>query len=219
MPSAIHNVRSSFILDDFLKARKLTIDAVTKVASEVFVGMTEKDGDQIIDKVLKEMGHEKKWHPNKFRIGENTVKSFRDKSVEGVTLKEDDIFFIDVGPVWDNYEGDYGDTFVIGHNEEFHKIKEACKVVFNKTKEVWQKESLSGVKLYNFAQNCAESLGYKLNNRMKGHRIGDFPHHVFYRGGMLETEEVPCDNLWVLEIHLISNTHKYGSFFEDILKK
>ncbi len=42
-------------------------------------------------------------------------------------------------------------------------------------------------------------MGYKLNNNMKGHRVGDFPHHVFYKGGLNETEEVPCENLWILE--------------------
>ena len=52
---------------------------------------------------------------------------------------------------------------------------------------------------------------------MKGHRIGDFPHHIHYRGGLCETEKVPLDNLWILEIHIISQCGSYGAFYEDII--
>lgn len=219
MDSLIHNVGSSFNLEKFLIARKLTIQAVKEISNRSFIGMSEIDGNKIINEVLEEMGAQKKWHPNKFRIGKNTTKSFREESDESVVLLEDDLFFIDIGPVWDGHEGDYGETFTVGSHDEYAKACLACKDVFEKTAHEWRNKNLTGIKLYKFANEYAESLGYTLNKAMKGHRLGDFPHHLFYKGGMLETEDTPCDNLWVLEIHLISKDKTFGSFFEDVLRK
>lgn len=217
--SGIHEVRDRFNLETFLEARKLTIGAVKEIQSRVFTGMTEKDGDEIIDEILKELGITKKWHPNKFRIGRNTTKSFRDQSEEGMTLQEIDIFFVDIGPVWSDHEGDYGETFIVGDSDKYLDISNACKKVFEKTERKWREEDLSGAELYRFAKIYADELGYELNDRMKGHRIGDFPHHLCYRGGLSDINETPSDHLWVLEIHLVSRDNKYGAFFEDILRK
>jgi Xaa-Pro aminopeptidase len=215
----IHQVRDTFSLAKFLRARELTKSVVEEVQGKVFVGMSEADGHQFIDQALDKLGAEKKWHPNKFRIGKNTIKSFRDVSDENVRLSENDIFFVDIGPVWDGHEGDYGNTFVFGENEKYKLIAKACREVFNKTAKAWLSEGLTGRELYDFAEDYASTLGYDLNNRMKGHRVGDFPHHLFFRGGMIDIDESPCDNLWILEIHLISKDKQFGSFFEDILKK
>ena len=217
--NTIQDVRECFNLKTFLKARELTISAVKQFREKVFIGMTEDDGHQIIDEILQNMGAEKKWHPNKFRIGKNTIKSFRDESDKRITLSDEDIFFIDIGPVWDNHEGDYGDTYCLGDNKNYIEIADACRDVFSQTASAWKSENLSGEKLYKFAESYAHSLGFNLNKKMESHRVGDFPHHLFYKGGMLEMNEIPCDNLWVLEIHLISKDGQYGSFFEDILKR
>ncbi len=215
---SIHGVGSNFNLENFLKVRDLTIKAVGAIASSVEIGMTEKDGSDLIDRTLNNMGSNKKWHPNKFRIGVNTSKSFSDKSAPNIKLKDNDIFFIDIGPVWQNHEGDHGNTFVLGENTAYQKIKLACYEVFNKTADIWRNEQKTGADLYEFAEFYAKHLGYTLNIQMKGHRIGDFPHHLFYKGGMKQINDIPCKNLWVLEIHLISNNGAYGAFFEDILK-
>ncbi len=214
----IHDVRESFSLEKFLEARRLTKEAVKVVSQNVFVGMTETDGHKIIDETLEKMGAQKKWHPNKFRIGHNTTKSFRDLSDVNICLAQNDIYFIDIGPVWDNHEGDYGETFVVGENETLNRLREDTKIVFEKTAAAWKEEKLSGRKLYDYARECAQSHGHNLNERMKGHRIGDFPHHLFYKGGMSEIDETPCDNLWILEIHLITKDSLYGGFYEDILR-
>ena len=63
----------------------------------------------------------------------------------------------------------------------------------------------------------ALELGFVFNGGQDGHRIGDFPHHVHFRGGLAECEEVVVPNAWILEIHLWGPEKKYGAFFEDIL--
>jgi len=51
-----------------------------------------------------------------------------------------------------------------------------------------------------------------------GHRIGDFPHHVFFKGSLTECEETVIPNAWILEIHLWSPDKKFGAFYEDVLR-
>ena len=217
--TSIHDVRENFDLEKFLKARELTKKVVHEVQKKCFVGMSEMQGHEIIEEILKDFKCDKKWHPSKFRIGLNTTKTFRALSEESVTLKDRDLFFVDIGPVFDGHEGDYGETFVIGEDERFLAIRNASIEVFNQTRKVWLEESLTGEALYSFAKKEALKLGYELNDRMKGHRVGDFPHHLFYKGGMIEIDETPCDNLWILEIHLISKCGTFGAFYEDILSK
>lgn len=213
------SVSHNFNLEEFLTARSLTMKIVEKFKEKIFVGMNEDQGIQILDNLFAEYNVEKKWHPTKFRIGINTTKSFKDISQENIHLKDEDIYFVDIGPVLNGHEGDYGKTFMKGQNQVYKDIIEASVNVFNETKRKWQEDNLSGAGLYSFAKECAKKFGFKLNEKMSGHRVGDFPHHVFYRGGLNEFEKVPSTNLWVLEIHLIDEKNQIGAFFEDVLIK
>ena len=217
---SIHGVRDNFILADFLEVRNQTLKAIDLAASQLQIGMNEKEGIEAIDKMLKDLGVVKKWHPTKFRIGENTLCSFSEKSSVNCTLQDGEIFFLDIGPVWDHYEGDMGRTYIFGDYDQsnaYISLKKNTQKIFDMTKNAWKAKNLSGVELYDFAKMTAKSLGLELNTAMKGHRLGDFPHHLFYRGGMNESNEVPCDNLWVLEILLADPSLNRGAFFEDIL--
>lgn len=216
--SNIEGVGSSFSEEQFLNCRLKTIEAVKTISKEIEVGMNEDDGHRVIDETLSSLGCEKKWHPSKFRIGANTLKSFKEKSDSTILLKENDIFFIDIGPVFDNHEGDYGETFVIGNSEKFSRIKFASEEIFRETAKVAETEKMTGPALYDFAESYAEKLGYKFNDKMKGHRLGDFPHAIFTRSNLAETEIVPNGNLWVLEILITHPTERYGAFFEDLIK-
>ncbi len=214
----IEGVGSSFSEELFLKCRIKTIEAVKLIAEQIKPGMTEANGHKIIDEILESLGCEKKWHPSKFRIGENTLKSFKEKSDPTLVLKENDIFFIDIGPVFYGHEGDYGETFVLGESKEFTDIKLASEEIFKVSAEVAEREKLTGPALYDFAEAHAKKLGYKFNDKMKGHRLGDFPHAIFTRSNLAETEIIPNGNLWVLEILITHPEKKFGAFFEDLIK-
>lgn len=214
---SIENVGPQFNLELYLKAREKTIAAVHKTAEKIRPGMTEADALAILNDELAKIGVEKFWHPTKFRMNKNTTKSFRDPSEEGVVLEKNDVFFIDIGPVFDNHEGDYGETFFVGDDEVHEHLKNASKCVFQKTQYAWKHQQLSGRELYSFAEKEAKKLGLTLNTKMYGHRLGDFPHALYYKGKLGEIETTPAPHLWVLEIHLIDEKNDRGAFFEDIL--
>lgn len=214
----IEKVGSQFDMLEFDRVRQQSWNLLYTLSDCIRPGMTEMDAHNLAKDLFKEFGCEKNWHPTKIRFGSNTLKSFRELSEENIVLQEDDIFFLDLGPVFSGYEGDVGETFVLGQDQEKHKIMQASKDVFQKVKEKWQKDRLTGQALYDFASNYALEIGYKLDiEGSGGHRISEFPHALYHKGKLKDFENVPTTQRWVLEIHLHHPSQPYGAFYEDIL--
>ncbi|MDT9598724.1 M24 family metallopeptidase [Sphingosinicella rhizophila] len=200
-----------------LEARRRTTDVIQEIAAAIHPGMTEAEGMRVARRKLKEADLLRGWHGIVVRFGENTVKDYSDLTDPDVVLKDSDIFFIDIGPVWKKWEGDGGDTFVIGDNPEFLAIRRDVHAVFDATQAKWRDQGLTGTDLYEFAASHAESLGWKMNLKMAGHRISDFPHAVHHQGTLANSEFSPSTGLWVLEVQIRHPTKPFGAFFEDIL--
>jgi Xaa-Pro aminopeptidase len=205
-----------FNLNDYLRAQEKTKQLVLDFSKNIVPGMLETEARALLEKALDDSGIQKKWHPTKLRMGTNTIKSFRDISEE-YTLKENDIFFLDIGPVYFNHEGDYGETFVVGANPDLMKLADATKTIFQSTSNMWKEKKLTGKELYEFATSEAKKLNLTLNTNMYGHRVGDFPHAVHTKANLGNIPFTPSPNLWILEIHLIDEKLNRGAFFEDVL--
>src|SRR5690554_3986519 len=159
-----------------MEARKVARRVALLFASHVEPGISEEEGLELLEELFKRNGVEKKWHPSKFRIGKNTLKSFREVSEPGIRLQKEDIYFLDIGPVLNGQEADFGQTFTVGQNSEHSKIQRASKQVWEELAVHWKVDKLSGKKLYQKGVEIADKLGYELNEKMGGHRLGDFPH-------------------------------------------
>lgn len=205
-----------FNLEDYLRAQEKTKQIAHHFSQTLKPGMSEKEAKAALETYLDNSGLEKRWHPTKMRMGPNTTCSFRDESIEYV-LKENDIFFIDIGPVYYDHEGDYGETFTVGSNPRHQHLALAAKTVFYNTQKIWKEKKLTGSELYIFAEEEAKKLNLKLNSNMYGHRLGDFPHAVHSREKLGSLNFSPAPKLWVLEIHLIDEELGLGAFFEDLL--
>ena len=205
-----------FNLDSLYRARTVARDITYELSSLIRPGMTEADAHALYKELSKKFGVQKQWHPAKLRFGTNTTKNFSEAS-DSYVLKSDDIYFIDIGPIVEGHEADYGETFTVGGNPDFKHIAQSSKKVFDETAAHWLKKRCSGDELYEFAQSRAEHYGYLLNLGSDGHRIGDFPHHIHFKGALNECAENIVPNAWILEIHLWKKDKSYGAFFEDIL--
>jgi Xaa-Pro aminopeptidase len=194
------------------KAREITYE----LASLIRPGMKEEDAFRMYKDLCQKYGAEKQWHPAKLRFGPNTLLNFKDES-QPYVLGDEDIFFIDIGPVFEGHEADYGETFTVGSQFAHKHIADCAKKVFREVGEHWLKFRNSGPELYEYAKRRAEHYGYELNIGMDGHRIGDFPHHVHFKGALLECEEMVIPDAWILEIHLYDPKRRFGAFYEDIL--
>jgi len=213
----IQNFGQKFDAEMFYNARDVAREITYELASSIQPGMTEDDAHKLYKDICSRSGVVKNWHPAKLRFGPNTLKAFKEKS-DPYTLQENDIFFLDIGPIIYDHEADYGETFVLGNNPEHLKIKDATKTLFQDVQKYWKENNKNGPELYIWAENRAKELGYNLNLGADGHRIGDFPHHIFFKGAITECPEEILPNAWILEIQLESLDKQFGAFFEDILR-
>ncbi|MBC7385633.1 MAG: aminopeptidase P family protein [Cryobacterium sp.] len=213
--------RKKFKLEHLREAQEKSWAALREIIPEIQVGMTGREAEKKADEILKLLGSLKNWHRPIVRVGENTLKKFSEASNADIRLKPDDLYFIDLGPLWEiegvMYEGDVGDTFVLGSNPAHVEIAEAARKVFASVSEIWKQESLSGKALYLRASAEAEKLGYVLNQDVDGHRVGDFPHQIFFKGGLNELDFKPSAGIWILEIQIRHPELSYGAFIEDML--
>ena len=218
-PSNVEAVGDLFSVDGMLEVRNRTRHAIESIAQRMHPGMAEEQGVEIAKQTLKELGLIRGWHQVCVRYGINTVLEYGNPSREGVLLGENDIFFIDIGPVWQHCEGDGGHTFVVGWDPEMHQAARDVVTLWHRTHDKWRQERITGRKLYEFAIAEAAAMGWELNlKRMSGHRIGDFPHQHHVPGMMLSTVDVvPSPLLWILEIHIRHKTRPFGAFYEDIM--
>lgn len=213
----LERVGTAYDPDQLLAVRRMTRDAINRIAARVAPGMVEEDAVEMARDLLADMGMVRGWHDVYVRFGANTTKTFGAPSDPGVRLGENDVFFIDIGPVWQRWEGDGGDTFICGNDPEMMRCAEDARRIFHLVRKKWQDEPATGKDLYEFAVKVARDLGWELNLDLSGHRISDFPHADIYEGPLADAEFHPARLIWVLEIHIRHPTKAYGAFFEDLL--
>jgi len=211
-------VGDRFDPQQMLHARERTWAALHGIRERMRPGMSEDEAKAEAAEVFRALGMERLWHPVIIRIGRNTTKTYRERS-EPVRLGENDIYFIDLGLVFEGHEGDVGDTFVVGHAPERQACAEAARELFRVTADAWRNQGLSGEALYAFAEQQAQAMGWRLNHEIKGHRVSDFPHSVHKAGDLGEYGETPSSGLWILEIQIAHPTEPYGAFYEDLLSR
>jgi Xaa-Pro aminopeptidase len=198
-------------------ARTQTWAALNGICERMLPGISEDEAQAAAKEVFRDLGMERLWHPPYIRIGINTTKIYRERSVPDVRLGENDVYFIDLGLVFDGHEGDVGDTFTVGHAPEQAACAQAARDLYQDVAAKWRNEGLSGDKLYNYADERAEAMGWRFNHAIKGHRISDFPHSVHKGGDLGDFESSPSSGLWVLEIQIAHPTEPFGAFYEDLL--
>ena len=208
----------AFSLDAMRVAQSESWRALRAMVAQIHPGMRESEALAMGHQVLADMGMDCEWHPLMMRFGENTLKVFSSKNDDDHVLGEDDIYFIDMGPVFQGHEGDVGETFVTGTDPEMARCAADSKALFDRVAAIWRDEKLGGIALYDAAAREAEALGWVLNLDVKGHRVSDYPHRALPPGGQLGSlDHVPTTGLWVLEIQIRHPTRPFGAFYEDLL--
>ncbi len=213
----LEDVGAAFTVEKMLFVRDRTRKAIHEIAARVKPGMVEEDAVEMAKDLLAGLDMIKGWHDVYVRFGSNTLKTFGAPSDPGVILGENDLFFIDIGPVWQDWEGDGGDTFIVGSNAEMARCAADARKLFHIVRKKWTQTGLGGKGLYDFATAEAEAMGWELNLDLSGHRLSDFPHAAVYDGPLAEIDFRPSPLLWVLEIHIRDRDRKFGAFFEDML--
>lgn len=215
--AAPEQVGTAFSIDLMRVAQQQSWAALAQIAAAIKPGMTEAVARQLAKDILQQSGVERLWHPVIIRFGVNTCKIYSEPSEKDTVLQENDIYFIDLGPVYQGHEGDVGATFAVGDNTAQKYCAAAAEELFWRVRQHWLQHDCSGSELYQYAEQQAAVLGYELNLAIKGHRVCDYPHKLYAGGNLGDFSGTPRAGVWVLEIQIKHPTLAIGAFYEDVL--
>src|SRR5471032_3322795 len=66
-------------------------------------------------------GVRRHWHKRIARAGPNTLLGYHDESTDR-RISDDDIVYLDFGPVFEDWEADFGRTYVVGSDPDKHRL-------------------------------------------------------------------------------------------------
>jgi Xaa-Pro aminopeptidase len=193
-------------------------------------GITESRLNQKIYDLAKEMfGISTYWHKRIVRAGANTLLPYADNPPDHI-IGEDEILFLDLGPVFEEHEADFGRTFVIGSDPVKLKMRDDVAEAFVDGKRYFKETSdVTASQLYSYAVSLAERYGWEFGGPIAGHLIGQFPHerivddkitlyvHPKSNLRMRSTDQEGQLRHWILEIHFVDRKRRIGGFFEELL--
>ena len=82
---------------------------------------------EIFDLAYEMFGIKKYWHKRIVRCGQNTLEPYNENP-GNLILKKDDILFIDFGPIFEEWEADFGRTYVLGNDPYKLKLKKRHRI-------------------------------------------------------------------------------------------
>jgi Xaa-Pro dipeptidase len=196
----------------------------------VVPGKSERQlSDEVRDLAADLLGIKKFWHKRIVRSGINTLEPYRSNPPD-LEITEDDVVFFDFGPLLEEWEADFGRTYVVGNDPGKHALAADLPVIWNAVHEYFHSHpDITGEELFAEVVGLVTDRGWTFGNRHAGHLIGEFPHEKVYDheiecyvtpGSTLPMRRTdptgkPCH--WILEIHLIDPTCSFGGFHEQLL--
>tara|TARA_B100000902_G_scaffold141651_1_gene139409 strand:+ start:625 stop:1275 length:651 start_codon:yes stop_codon:yes gene_type:complete len=193
-------------------------------------GKSEKEiNTSIFDLAFAMFGIKKYWHKRIVRCGENTLQPYKENP-PNLILKEDDILFIDFGPIFEEWEADFGRTYVIGKDPYKIKLKKDIESAWHDCKKYFDtQKKITGAELYQYACDLALNYNWEFGGEIAGHIIGNYPHerlekedktnyiHPNNPEDMFNKDKKGKVRNWILEIHFIDRKKQIGGFFEQLL--
>ena len=210
------------------KAAKLFIEIEKRKL--ISPGKSElKINTEIFDLAYEMYGIKKYWHKRIVRCGENTLFPYNENP-SNLMVKEDDILFIDFGPIFEDWEADFGRTYVIGNDPYKLKLKNDIESAWYDCKRYFEtKKEITGAELYGYVSEIALDYDWVFGGEIAGHIIGHYPHeklekedkrnyiHPANHENMFNNDRENRVRNWILEIHFVDKEKKIGGFFEQLL--
>jgi Xaa-Pro aminopeptidase len=222
------DVRAARLLEAQGKAVEL-FEAIEQTGM-IAPGVTESAAsDAIRDLAGDLLGIKRFWHKRIVRAGVNTLQPYRENPPDR-TIGPDDIAFADFGPIFEEWEADFGRTFVLGEDPVKHRLRNDLPVIFDAGREFFRANpDITGEQLYAHVAGLSRQAGWEFGNSHSGHLVGEFPHETI-DGDQIESYIAPGSNQpmrrvdrlgrrchWILEIHLVDLERQIGGFHEELL--
>lgn len=206
-------------LFDEVVARGLIAPGVTEIALS----------DAIRDLATDMFGPLRFWHKRIVRAGVNTLAPYAENPPDRV-IAADDICFLDFGPIFAEWEADFGRTYVLGEDPAKLALRDALEPLWSEGRDHFEAHpDITGDQLYAWIVERATERGWEFTAPIAGHLVGEFPHKAI-SGKAVTSYIAPGSNTpmrrldptgrachWILEIHLVDRERGIGGFFEQLL--
>ncbi|MGA9374083.1 MAG: M24 family metallopeptidase [Mycobacterium sp.] len=193
-------------------------------------GITERAlSDEIGDIARQKFGVTRHWHKRIVRSGENTLETARGNPPDR-TIGDDDIVFLDFGPIFEEWEADFGRTFVLGDDPRKLALREYLPLIWEAGRDHFRRHpDITGEQLFHHIVGLSQDAGWLFGGAIAGHLVGHFPHENI-PGDKIESYIAPGSTNpmrredgagntchWILEVHLVDGDRRYGGFHEELL--
>lgn len=193
-------------------------------------GMRESELNEEIYALAQELyGITTYWHKRIVRAGSNTLMPYAENPPDRV-IANDDILFLDLGPVFEEWEADFGRTFVIGNDPVKRKLLADTEGAFADGKRYFESSpNITSSELFAHVVDLAKQSGWEFGGEIAGHLIGHFPHEripndkvslYIHPENNLRLGDRSSDGAirhWILEIHFVDRAKQIGAFFEELM--
>ncbi|CAM5464879.1 MULTISPECIES: M24 family metallopeptidase [Streptomyces] len=212
------------------QAKAVALFAEVEARGIVAPGVGEREAsDRIRDLANDMFGTTKHWHKRIIRSGPNTLVPYRDNPPDRI-IGEDDIAFADFGPIFEEYEADFGRTYVFGDDPHKHRLLADLPRVFDAGRAAFAADPrITGKQLYAEVERLAGEAGWEIGIWHAGHLVGEFPHET-NDGAKAESYITPDNDNplrrtsrsgrvchWILELHFVDRHRGFGGFYEQLL--
>jgi Xaa-Pro aminopeptidase len=198
--------------------------------SVIAPGRSESEASARIRDIAAELlGVTRHWHKRVVRAGPNTLHPYHANPPDRV-IGDDDIVYLDFGPIFDAWEADFGRTYVLGDDPVKHRLRDDLAELFAAgTSHFDAHPDISGAELFDHVVGLAQGRGWRWGGTIAGHLVGQFPHDAadghadFSRIAptndrpMRTTDAAGRTCHWILEIHIVDVDRQIGGFYEDLL--
>jgi hypothetical protein len=212
------------------QARALKLFDAIERDGLVRAGVSERDIENAIGELAtREFGVEKHWHKRIVRAGANSVTIAGDNPPVR-TIAEDDIVYVDLGPVFEAWEADIGRSYALGADPLKHRLVADLPQLFERVQAHYRRDPhITGAALYAFAQDTAAAAGWRFGGKIAGHIVSEFAHALIPGDKALNRISPQNPNPmsdpdgkgrarhWILEIHLVAPDGSFGGFYERLL--
>lgn len=193
-------------------------------------GVSERAASEAIrDLAAERLGVTRHWHKRVVRSGVNALEPYHSNPPDR-QIADDDIVFLDLGPVFEEWEADFGRTYVLGDDPDKLRLRDTLAVVWAAGRAHFEATpDITGAELFAFMVEQAASHGYEWGGTIAGHLVGDFPH-ADAEGDKDCSRVAPANDRpmrgvdeagnvchWILEVHLVDRRLQIGGFYEELL--
>jgi len=222
------DVRAARLLD--AQARAAELFGVVETREVIVHGVREVQASNAIRDLAADLfGVSRHWHKRIVRAGPNTLQPYRENPPDRV-ITDDDIVFLDFGPIFEEWEADFGRTFVLGDDPVKLRLRDDLPVMFDAGLRFFEEyPQVTGSQLYAHMVGLAQDAGWEFGGSIAGHLVGQFPHEKI-SGDDIESYIAPGSDQpmrrrdrngqvchWILEVHLVDTGLQIGGFYEELL--